>query len=537
MKQKYICKCGRTFEKQGDSDTTGFRLGPDFGSQNDCFGCPFVLPIEKGYPDPKIVDYECRASRKINYATTADLPRSRDGFHVGRIHTLDLKFANDIWNFSRGLDGLDDHQDVIDSRGACFGADGRYCLTLYFTKTKAGVASSVAVSDKFFAGDTARPHMTAEQEKQIVLQQIAQAKRAAKGTDLRSAESNETTVTHLAGRSVDQITLEINFYKAQTAQNIIEIGKRLIEAKQQLQHGEWLPWLRDKVQFTERSAQNFMRIAQEFSNTKTLADLPYTKLLTLLQVPEGDRDEFIQKSHLIDGQEKAVKDMSTRELQQAIKERDEARSQKDEAERKAFAAVAEKAKLDAKLRDAKCDSDRNYRDYMNAAVKLEKEQQRAETLLSQVQAHSDKVSDLERKIKELESRPIDVAVQQPSESEQQQLRDEGAELARRQYEQQLTDAREELEQEKATVRAEIGLSEDEVKQAGENFRDSLDSLYASFQIILRLSPPAAMDSAVVSSCSFMRRIISDMEKKAAEAENIALRDKNFNLPPEDGKEA
>lgn len=181
VKQKYVCKCGKIFEKSTSSDTTGNRLGSDFGPDHECFGCPFVVPIEEGYPDPKIVDYECRGSKKISYRTTADIPRAREWFHVGRVYTLDLDFAREIWEFSRSLDGLEDSSSKkMDRRGACYGSDGRYCLTLYFGKTKAGVASCVAISDKFFAGGSERPGMAEDQEKQIVLALIEREKKAAR---------------------------------------------------------------------------------------------------------------------------------------------------------------------------------------------------------------------------------------------------------------------------------------------------------------------------------------------------------------------
>lgn len=65
-------------------------------------------------------------------------------------------------------------------------------------------------------------------------------------------------------RGIETITEEIIFYKNVGGQAVIEIGRRLTEAKAQLKHGEWLPWLREKVEFSETSAQNFMRIAREY---------------------------------------------------------------------------------------------------------------------------------------------------------------------------------------------------------------------------------------------------------------------------------
>lgn len=527
VKQKYICKCGKVFEKQGESGTTGYRLGlNDYKPGHECYGCHFVVPVEEGYPDQKVVDYECRASKNIDYLTTADIPRSRDSFHVARIHTLDMDFAREIWEYSRHLAGLDDSSKKMDLRGACYDADGRYCLSLYFTKTKPGVQSCIEISDKFFAGDSSRPGMTEEQEKQIVLQQIERSKQQAKEPKIVSASDTTAVGSAKNPRSIDQITLEINFYKEQTAQNIIEIGKRLIEAKQQLQHGEWLPWLRDKVQFSERSARNFMEIAKQFSNRQPVADLPYTKLLALLQVPEEDREEFIQEAHIVDGQEKTVSEMSKRELEQAIKERDQMQKQ---------CAAAEQAA--AHMRE---ENKKNYDNYMNALVKLESSEKTVKTLRDNIQINYmpqlERVTELEKQIKELESRPVDVAVQEPSEDDKRRLREEGAAAISRKYEKQLEDARRQLEEAKFQTRQEMGLESDEITAAAASFRDTLDSIFDNFQLILRISPADSIETVVRECSEHMKGLIHEMEDSVAMVRNIALRDKEFELPPEDGME-
>jgi hypothetical protein len=63
------------------------------------------------------------------------------------------------------------------------------------------------------------------------------------------------------------------------------IGKRLIAVKEQLPHGEWLSWLREKVELAERTAQRFMKCAEEFRNPPALADFPPSKVFALLELP------------------------------------------------------------------------------------------------------------------------------------------------------------------------------------------------------------------------------------------------------------
>lgn len=121
--------------------------------------------------------------------------------------------------------------------------------------------------------------------------------------------------------NLEKTTTEILMLKDQTAQNIIEIGKRLIEVKENLQHGEYLEWLKGKVQFTERTAQRFVQIGKEFSNTTSLSHLGSTKLFLLAGLDEEDRQEVMQENN--------VEDMSTRELEQVVKEKKEIKKQLD----------------------------------------------------------------------------------------------------------------------------------------------------------------------------------------------------------------
>lgn len=50
----------------------------------------------------------------------------------------------------------------------------------------------------------------------------------------------------------------------------VAAGEALIEAKARLKHGEWLPWVRDNLDFSERTASRYMTIA---SNRTRVADL------------------------------------------------------------------------------------------------------------------------------------------------------------------------------------------------------------------------------------------------------------------------
>ena len=119
------------------------------------------------------------------------------------------------------------------------------------------------------------------------------------------------------GRTIEVITGELLEAKQAGGEAILTIGRCLIEAKESLPHGEWLPWLNERAELSERAAQRFMRLAREWSNPTALSDLGATKALALLALPPEEREQFVADHNVID--------MTTRQLEAAIKERDEAR--------------------------------------------------------------------------------------------------------------------------------------------------------------------------------------------------------------------
>lgn len=183
-------------------------------------------------------------------------------------------------------------------------------------------------------------------------------------------------------RDIEVITEEILSLKQTAGSAILSIGDRLIEAKGMLTHGEWLSWLEDRVEFTERTAQRFMRLAREWRNPTALSDLGATKALTLLALPLEEREKFIKEVHVVNGEEKSVSDMTSRELEQAVKDAEQAR---------ADARTAEEARTKMEA------------DMLAVKATLEARQAEAEKYRAETDA-------LRAELEELKSRPVDVAV-------------------------------------------------------------------------------------------------------------------------------
>lgn len=140
------------------------------------------------------------------------------------------------------------------------------------------------------------------------------------------------------GRPKEIIAGEINAIKVQTQTMVLqassEIGKRLIEVKEQLPHGEWGQWLKDNVDYSQSTANNLMQIHHEYkANSQAFGNLTYSKAVALLGINAEDREEFAKEVN--------AEDISTRELQKLIKEKQQLEQEKRELEEQMRKANAE----------------------------------------------------------------------------------------------------------------------------------------------------------------------------------------------------
>lgn len=204
-------------------------------------------------------------------------------------------------------------------------------------------------------------------------------------------------------RTPELIAAEINSIKSQTkavmVYNAIEIGRRLAEAKSQLPHGEWGKWLEESVDYSKSTANNLMRIFEEYGSQQialfgetapkfqALGDLNYSQLVALLTVPEEERESFIE--------EHDVENLSTRELEKLIKERDQERKSKEEA-LAAAAAAEKKAEEEEMLK----------REQIEKARALEKELEMIEKQVKEAEAAGDpeELERLEDQLKETDEK-------------------------------------------------------------------------------------------------------------------------------------
>lgn len=261
------------------------------------------------------------------------------------------------------------------------------------------------------------------------------------------ADAMQTSVTTpTEARPIEIITAEIQVLKAQVGGGLIEIGNRLLEAKAQLSHGEWLPWLEEKVEFSVSQAQRFMRLAKEYSNTSALTYLGTSKALALLAFEPEEREAFAAESHVVNGEEKTVEDMTSRELEQAIRERKEALEAKEaaEAEKRLAEQSRDKLSQEMTIANATMDSLRETETHLDGVIAdLRKERE-----------------DLRKELEDLRKQPIDsVYSDAPSAEALDAARQEGAaetaKTAKKEAEERLKAKIEKAEKAKADAEAQV----------------------------------------------------------------------------------
>ena len=68
---------------------------------------------------------------------------------------------------------------------------------------------------------------------------------------------------------------EIDGHLRMSLEKAIRIGELLTEQKDSLKHGEFTPWIKDNLPFTDRTARNYMRLYKQKDRlkTETVSDL------------------------------------------------------------------------------------------------------------------------------------------------------------------------------------------------------------------------------------------------------------------------
>lgn len=163
--------------------------------------------------------------------------------------------------------------------------------------------------------------------------------------------------------NLESLTLEVNYLAAQIAQNAVLIGRKLNEMKQLLPHGEFMPYIESHCGFKQRMANQFMRIAAEYTVDTLPVGLGVSKVYELLALPAGDREEFIA-SH-------DAESMTVRQL------REEIRRMKQEGERQMADMNSKLDVAEEKARDLQkqLDDEVDFSDKVEAELRAAKQRE------------------------------------------------------------------------------------------------------------------------------------------------------------------
>ncbi len=268
----------------------------------------------------------------------------------------------------------------------------------------------------------------------------------------------ETETAMAAPRDLNTITTEILTIHRQTQQtvvnNAIEIGRRLVEAKAMVPHGEWGEYIKTRLGYSQSTANNFMRLFEELGDaqigllgaeakSQTLGNLTYTKALALLALPADEREEFAAGHN--------IEKMSTRELQKAIQETMQERD------------VA-KARLEGAQKELQEAQDESWR-LTKRLDKAEEKEAKLKEQVKQAQAAAEKaaqdLAEAKAALDAMKAQPIDVAVAEPDPAEVDRLAEE-----------KLAEAQKANEEKVAELAKKLAAAETTAKEAEEALKSA-----------------------------------------------------------------
>lgn len=209
----------------------------------------------------------------------------------------------------------------------------------------------------------------------------------------------ETDYRVVQERTLPVIASEILFIESQVARTALEgaiqIGFKLKEAKEQVEHGQWENWCRENLNYSKSKTEKLMRIATEYGDensiyakTYTCTDLSISKALSLLQVPEEEVGTFAENND--------VDSMTVKELNEKIKALESEKDMRaievnvltEEYEKRLSAADDELEHIKKELTDLQ-DSTADPDALANLKLKLAKAEEKEKQLKEEMKAEKD----------------------------------------------------------------------------------------------------------------------------------------------------
>ena len=335
---------------------------------------------------------------------------------------------------------------------------------------------------------------------------------------------NDLTIPEY-NRGLEDVTRDIRIKTGQFLMDAIEIGRLLFEAKAMVEPGGWSKYIEEQLPFSHSWANNYMKLYKElgteqltlFGNSQAIMNLRPTHALEILKLPAEEREEFMQTHD--------VENMSSRQLQQAIKEKEEAEKAMQKAREDALALAQEKNDLEMELdnvtrsRDAaireKKDAQEKAEDFKEAIHRVKAEAERAEksekNALEQVEKLNkdlEKAQAAEKKAKE-DLKKLQDSPQVPDAVMEQLRKDAEAQAA---------------EEVTAEIRKQLAVAKQEAEDAAKA-RSAAEARLAEAKKSAKLSNPDMMAVNVLG-----KKMLSDWNTILGHRKKAVAADESYDAP-------
>lgn len=308
-------------------------------------------------------------------------------------------------------------------------------------------------------------------------------------------------------RQIADVTRDIRIKTGQFLLDAIEIGRLLFEAKAMVEPGSWMQYVEDELPFSQSWANNYMRLYKEygseqlsiFGNSQATARLSPTQALELLALPAQEREEFMETHD--------VENMSTRELKQAIRERDEAVQAQEAAEAQVEENRAEITQLQEDLTRAKAAGEAAASEVEKLKTQLAKAKEKRKAAEDALTKAKENPEIPESMMEEMRQQVAADAAKEATEDLQKKL--DEATAAKNAADKARADAEQKLEA--AEKAAKLANPDTAVLQVlSKRFLDEFNNMHNQLKQVLQTDPETGekLKSAIIKTIDQMRGMIA-----------------------------
>jgi hypothetical protein len=95
---------------------------------------------------------------------------------------------------------------------------------------------------------------------------------------------------------LDKIADKLHVALQKESAGIIESGELMIESRQHLDHGQWMPWLAENFDLSYRTATRYIGVAEYVAKCDTVANFEWLAPTVLYQLADGKYNEAEEKA-------------------------------------------------------------------------------------------------------------------------------------------------------------------------------------------------------------------------------------------------